>query len=758
MHLTPEQLQILTWLIPLPPLASFALIVLFTNRSKVVSHTVAIGLMLVSWVISWVVFFNTLAQEHFGQAVIRAAVDWLPFGSAAVGTQPLQMGVLVDPLTGIMLFFVPLACLAIFIYSVGYSNFGQPLEAHDQRGAPPRGVEPLYSRFFAYLSLFAFGMLLLVVADNLLLLFVGWEIMGLCSYLLIGFWYARNYPDPKQITPRQAAVKAFMTTRIGDMFMMLGIVYLYSQAGTLSFRDILYNADTLHKLASTPSVIAGLMVSHLVGLLLFGGTVGKSAQFPLHVWLPDAMEGPTPVSAMIHAATMVSAGVYAMIRRFPLISAGWHEGGALTPPMIAMAVVGSFTALFAATIAVAQTDIKKVLAYSTISQLGFMIASLGFGAYIAAAFHLVTHAFFKALLFLGSGSVIHGMEHGHHAAHEAAPAHDTGGHTLHDVASASEHGGDKPAGVFDPQNMFNMGGLARRMPITYWTFVIGGFALAGFPLVTAGFWSKDEILADAWVHAPLVFWTLAVAALLTAFYTMRQISLTFLGEPRSPAAEHASEREPIFQPMLLALMVLAFFAITAGWVGIPEHFPVLGGLLPNWFHEYVGGTLLEHPETLPFSVAPLLTSLVVALGGLALGWWAYRGYRRGEDDPLMAPLGPVHTLLNRKYFFDELYETVFVRPAHWFSETVVSVWIDRGIIDGTLHLIGRTAVRVGEIFREDFDVPVVNGFGDLVGESVKRFGRAFRIIQTGKVQQYLLVLMAIIVVLGAVLLLPGLGR
>jgi NADH-quinone oxidoreductase subunit L len=575
-------------------------------------------------------------------------------------------------------------------------------------------------------------------------MFVGWEIMGLCSYLLIGFWYARNYPDPKQITPRQAAVKAFMTTRVGDMFMMLGIVYLYWQTGTLSFRDILYNPDALNRLASTPSIIAGLAVSHVIGLLLFAGTVGKSAQFPLHVWLPDAMEGPTPVSAMIHAATMVSAGVYAMVRMYPLLSAGWVEGGALTPPMMAMAVVGSFTALFAATIAVAQSDIKKVLAYSTISQLGFMIASLGIGAYVAAAFHLVMHAFFKALLFLGSGSVIHGMEHGLHEAEHEAPAGEHG--------HAAEHG----VAPFDPQNMFNMGGLAKEMPITFWTFVIGGFALAGFPLVTAGFWSKDEILADSFAHAPAVFIVLALAALLTAFYTMRQISLTFLGQPRSPAAEHASEHAPIFRPMLLALVVLAFFAITAGWVGIPETFPVIGGLLPNWIHQYAGATLLEPPAALSFVWWPLLTSLVVSLGGLLLGWSVYRAYQLGAADPLEAPLGPLYTLLRNKYYFDELYDFLFVRPVYWISETFVSVWVDRDVIDGTLNLIGRTAVSLGEIFRNDFDLPVVNGFGDLVGESVKRFGRTFRVIQTGKVQQYLLVLMAIIIVLGAVLLLPGL--
>ncbi|MCC6187746.1 MAG: NADH-quinone oxidoreductase subunit L [Anaerolineales bacterium] len=737
-------IQTLTWLIPLPPLLAFALIVLVTNRSKTLSHVTAIGLMGLSWVMSWIVFYYTLSIEHFGEHVIAAAVDWLPFGSAAMGTQPLQMGVLVDPLTSVMLFFVSLTCLLIFIYSVGYSNYGKPRDDHDRPGTPPHGVEPLYSRFFAYLSLFAFGMLLLVVADNLLLMFVGWEIMGLCSYLLIGFWHARNYPDPKQITPRQAAVKAFMTTRVGDMFMLLGIAYLYSQAQTLSFREILRSDEMLTHLATTPSVVAGLMVSHVVGLLLFAGTIGKSAQFPLHVWLPDAMEGPTPVSAMIHAATMVSAGVYAMIRMFPLLSAGWRPGDPLTPPMLAMAVVGAFTALFSATIAVAQSDVKKVLAYSTISQLGFMIAALGIGGYIAAAFHLVTHAFFKALLFLGSGAVIHGVEHGHHHAEQLA---HTGGHAAH-----------APAAPFDPQNMFNMGGLARRMPITYWTFVIGGLALSGFPFVTSGFWSKDEILADAWVHAPVVFVVLAVAALLTAFYTMRQISLTFLGEPRSAAAEHASENDSIFRPMLLALVVLAFFAITAGWVGILEDFLGLRMPFPNWFHGYVGGVLLEHPPALEFNPVPLAASLVVSLGGLLFGWWVYRGYRKGADDPLAGPLGAMYAVLRDKYYFDELYERLFVRPAVWLSETFASEWVDKGVIDGTLHLVGRGALRLGRIFRDYFDAPVVNGSGDLVGESVKRFGRSFRVIQTGRVQQYLLVGMAIVVVLGAVLLLPGLGQ
>jgi NADH-quinone oxidoreductase subunit L len=558
----------------------------------------------------------------------------------------------------------------------------------------------MYSRFFAFFGLFAFGMYLLVVSDNLLTLFVGWEIMGLCSYLLIGFWYGKP-------SARAAMIKAFMTTRVGDVFMLLGIAFLYSATGTLSFRSI-FTEDILHQLTSTPSGYLGLSAAGLIGILLFIGTIGKSAQFPLHVWLPDAMEGPTPVSAMIHAATMVSAGVYMIIRMFPLLSAGMEHGGT-TSPMLMMAFIGALTALFAATIAVAQDDIKRVLAYSTISQLGYMVAALGIGAYVAAAFHLVTHAFFKALLFLGSGSVIHGVEHG----------------ALH----TSDH--------IDPNDMFNMGGLREKMPITFWTFLIGGFALSGFPLVTAGFWSKDEILADAFGHGHwVVFVTLALAALLTAFYTMRQISLTFLGEARSEAAKHAHETP---WTMTVPLIVLAVFAIAYGWVGIPEHFPVLGGLIPNWFHDWVGSTLAEHPEAVAFNIVPLLTSLVVALGGLYLGWLVYRGVPKGGEDPLRKPLGSLYTLLRNKYYFDELYDRVFVQPAYWFAETFVFQWMDRGFIDGILHGASRVSFSLGQIFRNWIDVPIVNGFGDFVGESVKKLGRGFRVVQTGRVQQYMLI-------------------
>ncbi len=451
--------------------------------------------------------------------------------------------------------------------------------------------------------------------------------------------------------------------------------------GTLSYRDIFYNHEVLSELAHAPSYIAGLSAAGLIGILLFIGTIGKSAQWPLHVWLPDAMEGPTPVSAMIHAATMVSAGVYMVIRTFPLLSAGFEETHAFTPPMIAMAFIGTFTALFAATIAVAQNDIKRVLAYSTISQLGFMIAALGIGGFVAATFHLVTHAFFKALLFLGSGSVIHGMEHG--------------------VLHTGQH--------IDPQDMFNMGGLRKKMPITFLTFTIGGFALAGFPLVTAGFWSKDEILADAWAHAPIVFVCLALAAHETTW------------------------------TMTLPLVVLAVFAVGFGWLGIPEHFPGLGGLLPNWIHEFVGGTLLEHPEALPFSWIPLLTSLVVALGGLGLGWWVYREQRAGQADPVENSLGGLHTVLKNKYYFDEIYDYLFVKPAIWLSETFTSAFLDRTIIDGVLHFFGYITGEIGSFLRNAIDRPIINGLADRISDWVRdRVSPLLRTIQTGQVQQYMI--------------------
>jgi NADH-quinone oxidoreductase subunit L len=688
---------------------AFFLIVLFTNRSKALSHTIAVGAALLSWLGSMAVFLYVLGVEHLGEHPIESSIAWLPTGDTW-----FRIGVLVDPLTAVTLFFVAWTVLMIFLYSVGYHNYGQPEGDHDHKGLPPHGatieehghkhdvpsVEPMYSRFFAFIGLFAFGMFTLVVSDNLLTLFVGWEIMGLCSYLLIGFWYAKP-------SARDAAIKAFMTTRVGDVFMLLGIAYLYSQTGTLSFRTI-FAEETLHQLAADSGFL-GFSIAGLIGLLLFIGTIGKSAQFPLHVWLPDAMEGPTPVSAMIHAATMVSAGVYAAIRMFPLLSVDEKT-------MTIVAIIGAFTAIFAATIAVAQNDIKRVLAYSTISQLGFMIAALGIGAYVAAAFHLITHAFFKALLFLGSGSVIHGMEHG---------VLHTGNHKV------------------DPQDMFNMGGLRNKMPITFWTFLIGGFALSGFPLVTAGFWSKDEIFADAFAHGEIiVFITLALAAFLTAFYTMRQITLTFLGEPRTPEAEHAQETP---WTMTVPLIILAVFAIGYGWVGIPEDFLGLH-LAPSWFHEFVGGTLAEHPEAVAFSWVPFGTSLLVALGGLTLGYFFYRNVNSAAEDKLQIDF------LKRKYYFDEIFEAIFIKPAYWFAENVVYKLLDQRVIDSILHLFGPGTQRIGDAVRNYIDLPVINQFmGDGTANVTYWFGGRLRVVQTGRIQQYLMLALIIFLAVGAAL-------
>jgi NADH-quinone oxidoreductase subunit L len=718
--------ETLVWLIPLPPLVAFALIVLFTRQNRAASHWTALVGAGLSWLGSMVVFVRAVTTPELSKHPIGNVIPWLPMGKDF-----LNIGVQIDPLSAVVLFFVAWTVLMIFIYSVGYHNFGQPESEHDHPGLPPHGatvkvhknrervpsVEPMYSRFFAFICLFAFGMFLLVVTDNLLLLYVGWEIMGLCSYLLIGFWYAKP-------SARDAAVKAFLTTRIGDMFMMIGLAALFSVTGSLSYQKVLSDPLVLEKLASSPAPILGLSWAGFIGLMLFMGTVGKSAQFPLHIWLPDAMEGPTPVSAMIHAATMVSAGVYLVIRFFPLISAGWEPGQALTPPMFVMALIGAFTALFAATIALAQNDIKRVLAYSTISQLGYMIAALGIGAYTAAVFHLVTHAFFKALLFLGSGSVIHGMEHG--------------------VLHTNEE--------VDPQDMLNMGGLKDKLPVTFWTFLIGGLALSGFPLVTAGFWSKDEILSGAFNGGYiLVFVTLGLAALLTAFYTMRQISLTFLGKARTQSAEHAHEPA---RTMTIPLVILSVFAVSAGWAGIPKSFPFLGGLSSNWFGGFVGSMMenLEHAGTEGHSYVPLLTSLVVSLGGLFLGWWVYRDHPAGKEDPLASAAPGLHRILKNKYYLDELYQLIFIRPALWFAEKISYQLIDQKILDGILHGIAAFGSWSGRLLRTKFDLPVVNwGLGDVWGETARDSSVLLRRLQTGRIQQYMTIAVMLLVVLGAVL-------
>ena len=712
----------LLWAIPFLPLVAFGLIALFAGRSNAWSHGLAIASALLAWGLSaWAIWSATRTPDLAAHPLV-SSIAWFPAGSSW-----FSIGVLLDPLSTVMLFFVSWTILLIFVYSVGYHNYGAPRGDADQPGLPPQGapqgngrhkgrvpsVEPLYARFFGWICLFAAAMYLLVLSDNLLLLYVGWEVMGLCSYLLIGFWFQKP-------SARDAAVKAFLTTRVGDMFMLLGLVALYSQTGSLSYQATILNPQVVATLAAQPSVIGGLSWAGLIALLLFLGTVGKSAQFPLHVWLPDAMEGPTPVSAMIHAATMVSAGIYLLLRFFPLISAGWAPGQGLTLPMAIIAGVGAFTALFAATMAMVQRNIKRVLAYSTISQLGYMVAAVGMGAFSAAAFHLTTHAFFKALLFLAAGSVIHGVQHG-----------------------ALEHGE-----TLDAEDMFAMGGLRKKMPLTFWTFTIGGLALAGLPLVTAGFWSKDAILSAAYEGSVWpVFVVLALAALLTAFYVGRQLRLVFFGEPRSEAAADASESP---RTMRAPLAVLAFFAITLGWVGIPGHFPVLGGAVPDLWNGFLG-TMTGAAPAEAFSWVPLLTSVVVSLGGLALGWVAYAGVKEGGPDPLSVRLGKFYGVLEHRYYIDDFYSWAFVRPAHWLAETFTVAWVDRTVLDGVLNAIGRFGLVAGRFFRGYVDVPIINGAANGLGAGVRESGKELKRVEVGRVQLYMTLSVTLVVVLAVCL-------
>ncbi len=767
----------LAWLIPVFPFLAFIAVSLFAHRDRKLSHRLVLGGIAVAFLLSQIVFWVAVLGPE--------SVDEHPFESESIhwlsaGLEDFGLGVYVDAATAVMLFMVPLVCMMIFIYAVGYMK-----------------GDPRYSRFFAYISLFATGMLGLIVFDNLLTFFIFWEIMGTCSYLLIGFWYEKE-------SAKQAGLKAFLVTKVGDLFFMLGLVLLYSEVGSLAYKEI-FSPEVLDRLANSLFLGTQIPVGAVVALLLFGGTVGKSAQFPLHVWLPDAMEGPTPVSALIHAATMVSAGVFLVVRMFPLFEqvrllSVEHFGVHMT----VVAAVGAFTALFSSLIALAQNDIKRVLAFSTISQLGYMVAALGVGAYVAGAFHLITHAFFKALLFLGSGSVIHGMEHGHHHAHEH------GGH--------GEHGHEK----FDPNDMRNMGGLSRRMPRTFWTFLIGGLALSGFPLITAGFWSKDEILAQVYDPNRLVFWVLVASAGLTAFYTARQICMTFLGKPRTKAAEHAPESVP---SMTVPLIVLAFFAITLGWVGIPDEFPVIGPLIPNWFHDFVGSVIEPRAAESTLRVAghlseaageshsplPLIMGLTFGLGGLGLGWLVYgrKPMQAGEMDRVEAAmrwlrLGWLYEAMQDRFYFDEVYQATFVRGSIWLADlfdafdygqggkhgvvdgTVmlagrggrglarVSDWFDSNVVDAFVNLVGRAGrslSNIGSVFdvrlidrlvdllglgtravsdaTDTFDIKVVDGAVGGVGDAVRAGGRFLRRIQTGSVQSYLLLAAVVIVVLVA---------
>ena len=582
-------------LIVVLPLAGFLLNGLAGNRlgPRFVS-AVGCGLPILAFLVTVKCFLDL--QHGGGAPLVDAAYTW-----AAIGDNRFEVSFYLDALSVVMALIVTGVGSLIHVYSIGYMK--------DDSG---------YARYFSYLNLFLFFMLLLVLGRSLLVLFVGWEGVGLASYLLIGFWFE----DPDKA---RAGKKAFITNRIGDAGFLLGMFLLYQALGTLDMDRInaAFNGSTL------PAVSASL-----VGMLLFIGASGKSAQIPLHVWLPDAMAGPTPVSALIHAATMVTAGVY-MVSRLSGIYLHAPEASAL------IASIGVLTAFFAATVAVTQTDIKKVLAYSTISQLGFMFVAAGVGAYSVAIFHLYTHAFFKACLFLGAGSVIHAL------------------------------GGE--------QDIRKMGGLARRIPVTFATFAIATAAIAGIPPL-AGFFSKDEILWFAFASSrggsPLLFAVAATTALITAFYMFRLLWLTFFGRSRmSPETEHHVHESPL--SMTGVLIVLAALSAVGGFLALP-HF--LGSLLP--LPEVVPA--LEHFET------PLVVvSIAIAFAGLAAAAFVYGG--DGERaEALQRRFPTLHRVLSGKYFVDEAYDWLITRPLYWISDRVFLRLGDQKIFDGTLH--GLTAL------------------------------------------------------------------
>ncbi|HEV3363936.1 MAG TPA: NADH-quinone oxidoreductase subunit L [Acidimicrobiia bacterium] len=630
------------WLIPAFPLAGF--VILFLGRRQLkepVSGWIATLMMGGSFITAVLVWVKLLSFDEHDRQVFIKGVEWIKAGGFEV-----RFSLLVDPLSITMVLFVTGVGALIHLYSIGYMH----------------GQER-FTRFFTYLNMFAFSMLVLVLAGNYLLLFLGWEGVGLCSYLLISFWFEKP-------SAARAGKKAFVTNRVGDFGFMLAMFLIFSHLGTLELPAALAGAE--HLSAATATAVA---------LLLYVGAAGKSAQGPLFVWLPDAMEGPTPVSALIHAATMVTAGVYLLVRSHPFLEHAPAAGDVV-------AWVGGITALVAATIALVNFDIKRVLAYSTISQLGYMFLAVGVGAYTAAIFHMVTHAFFKANMFLGAGSVMHGME--------------------------------------DEQDMRWMGGLKKFMPFTAMTFIFGWLAIAGV-IPFSGFWSKDEILAAAWVTetvtAHRVLWGIGVlTAFLTAFYMTRQVRLVFFGEERWRGRLHHDPHESP-KVMTLPLVVLAVLSFFGGVLNLPRH-----GLefLSNWLHAAVP---VEHVGPHSFEEGAVLAGVALLLGATGIVW-AISVYRRGlvnGEDRLLARLGGLGRFFDRGWGIDPAVSWFADKPGRAAAE-VLSQPVDQGLIDGAVN--GVAAVVAG------------------VGRRARRF-------QTGFVRNYALTLLSGATVLLFVFLLRG---
>ncbi len=683
------------WLIPALPLLAAGLTSLAKQRHRKFATCLAIGSMALALGLSCVAFANALQHSGHGQAARQVfKFGWFRFGDVW-----LELGWVLDPLTAVMLVMVSFVGLLIFIYSIGYM-------AHDEN----------FTRFFCFLSLFAAAMLGLVIANNLLLLFICWELVGLTSYLLIGFWYHKP-------SAAAAAKKAFITTRIGDLAFLLGMVWLYWQTGTLLFYDGgkgCLEQSALTKMAAL-AMANGMLVATGIGLLIFCGAIGKSGQVPLHVWLPDAMEGPTPVSALIHAATMVAAGVFLVARVYPL----------MTPAALQVVTwVGAITAVFAALIAVTQTDIKRILAYSTVSQLGFMMLGLGVGGVAVGIFHLITHAFFKALLFMGAGSVIHGCH--------------------------------------EEQDIRRMGGLRKFMPVTFATYAIGMMALSGVPIFFSGFWSKDQILhaAHAWGVSRWPFYLGVFGALLTAFYMTRQVLHIFFGTYRlqphkttvseqpttehdeDGAREHPHESLPV---MTLPLVILAAFSMLLGFLGTPAW---------PWFQGFLKGegAVIEFHKVLEGEVLGLmlLSSAVVFLG-IGLGWWLYgrKPATSVEEVDVLQRLRPdIFALLKNKYFVDEVYELSFVRLNSWFARACD--WLDEILLGTAVKIVSYAVIGFSWLTRF-FDERVVNPGFDEGCRRVSLGGSFMARLQDGRIQNYLRVIGIALIVL-VLLLIWGCGK
>ncbi|MDX1378347.1 MAG: NADH-quinone oxidoreductase subunit L [Anaerolineales bacterium] len=642
----------------------------------------------VSVLLAW-----SVAAGH-GEAVSVPFAEWIH-----IGALELDWTFRVDSLSTTMMLVVSGVGTLIHTYAIGYMHEDVRFK-HD----PGR-----FRRFFVFLNLFIAAMMILVSGDSYLMLFVGWEGVGLCSFLLIGFWYEMDTLARPSWANSNAAKKAFITNRIGDFGFLIAGFLMFWYMGSLQFDEVFEAAHHAPE---------GIIVA--ITLFMLVGVAGKSAQIPLYVWLPDAMAGPTPVSALIHAATMVTAGVYLVTRSAELYM--------LVPAaQYIVALVGAVTALFAATIAVGQYDIKKVLAYSTISQLGFMVAAVGMGAFVAGMFHLITHAFFKALLFLSAGSVILGVERGHH---HAEHAHDHEGQDAHHDEE-----------VFDPGDMRNMGGMRKTMPVTFWLYMVGTLALAGiFPF--AGFWSKDEILLDANLHYPTVYWLLTVAAFLTAFYMGRQVWMVFFGEARHEAATHAQESKPI---ITVPLMVLAVLSVLGGALNLPfKGFHQLGHWLEYTLHEV---------EILGFDFGVAAISTILALLAILISWFIYgrTPLKAGQSDPLKKPLSFFFTGMENKWYVDEIYQAIIITPFAKLSQFLADVvdwrfwhdWFHETVIAGTYNWISNIALDLYA------DQKGIDAFANGLGTWTQSLSATMRKVQNGFVRSYALsVLLGVVLIVG----------